>query len=114
MPTHLLEPPVVGPILADKDRVHRGLHIVIDASGARTAEERKRPIRGVKHHLLRLTRIGPHKRHPAIAQADMRDLHRRGHAIDQNNFMAPVELEGFAGIEAQRHISCRRGFPCYL
>ena len=46
---------------------------------------------GVKHHLLRLARIGPNKRHPAVAEADMRHLDGRGRAIDQDNFLAPVE-----------------------
>jgi hypothetical protein len=28
----------------------------------------------VEHHLLAFARIGPHKGHPAVAQADMRHL----------------------------------------
>ena len=60
---------------------------------------------GVKHHLLRLARIGPNKRHPAVAEANMRHLDRRGRAIDQDNFLAPVELIRLTGIKAQRNIS---------
>ena len=29
---HLLEPPVIGPILANKDRIHRRLHVVINTA----------------------------------------------------------------------------------
>jgi hypothetical protein len=58
---------------------------------------------GVEDHLLRLSRIGPDEDHPAVAEPDMGDLHRRGHPIDQNDLVAPVELVGFARIEAQRH-----------
>ena len=60
---------------------------------------------GVKHHLLRLARIGPNKRHPAVAEANMRHLDRRGRAIDQDNFLAPVELIRLTGTKAQRNIS---------
>jgi hypothetical protein len=83
MAAHLLEAAIVGAILADEDRVHRRLHVVVDAPRAGAAEEGERPVVGVEHHLLRLARIGPHERHPAVAQADMGNLHRRGHAIDQ-------------------------------
>ncbi len=104
MPAHLLEAAVIGAILADKDRIHRRLHIVVDAPGTGAAEESERLVMGVEHHLLRLTRIGSHERHPAVAQANMGDLHGRGHAIDQNDLMAPIELIGLTRIEAQRNI----------
>ena len=41
----------------------------------------------------------------------MGDLHRRGHAVEDHDLMAPVELVGLARIEAQRHIGARRRFP---
>jgi hypothetical protein len=49
-----------------------------------------------------------------VTQADMGDLHDRGHAIDQNNLMAPIKLKGLARIEAQRNIGAGRGFLCRL
>ena len=41
----------------------------------------------------------------------MRHLHRHGRTIENDNFVAPVKLIGFAGIKAQRHIRRSRGFP---
>ena len=35
MPAHLQEAAVVGPLLADEDRLDRGLHVVVDARGCR-------------------------------------------------------------------------------
>jgi hypothetical protein len=62
---------------------------------------------GIEHHLLGLARVGPDEQHPAVAEPDMRHLHRRGHTVDQHDLMAPVELVGFAGFETQRHIRGR-------
>src|SRR5260370_26226699 len=58
---HLEEAAIVLPILADEDRLHRRLHVVVDAARARAPEKRERPLVGVENHLLRLTRIrAPH------------------------------------------------------
>ncbi len=67
MPAHLLESAVVGAIFADKDRVHRGLHIIVDAPRTGAAEEGEGLVMRIEHHLLRLARIGPDERHPAMA-----------------------------------------------
>ena len=96
------------PLLADEDRLHRRLHVVVDAARAGALEEGESPIMGVEHHLLRLARIGPRKHHPTVAEPDMRDLHRRRHAVDQHDLVAPVELVGLTGREAQRHIGLAR------
>jgi hypothetical protein len=101
---------IVGAVAADEDRVHRRLHVVVDAPGARPAEEGERLVVGVEDHLLRLAGIGSDKQHPAVAKPDMGDLHRGGHAVDQNDLMAPVELVGLARIEAERHVGYCRGF----
>ena len=114
MPAHLLEPAIVGPIFADKDRVHRRLHVVVNAPGAGAAEEGKRSVVRIEHHLLRLAGIGPNIRHPTVAKANMGALHGRGHTIDQNDFTAPVELVGFIGVEARRDIGRGRSLPCRL
>ena len=103
MSAHLLEATVVRAVFAHEDRVHGRLHIVVDPPRAGTAEEGERLVMGVEDHLLRLSRIGSDEDHPAVAEPDMGDLHRRGHPVDQNDLVAPVELVGFARIEAQRH-----------
>jgi hypothetical protein len=76
--------------------------VVVDPAFAGVAEEGERPVVGIEHHLLRLTRIGPHERHPAVAQPDLRELHRHRGAAKQHHFLRPVELQRFAGREAQR------------
>src|SRR6266576_7194877 len=63
MAAHLHEATIVETPFADEDRLHRGLHIVVDAASARALEQGERPVVGVKHHLLRLARIAPHKQH---------------------------------------------------
>ena len=65
-------------------------------------EKRERPLVSVEHHLLRLARIGAHEHHPAVAEADVRDLHRRRHAVQHDDLVAPVELVGLARREGQR------------
>ena len=105
---HLQEAAIVGPLAADEDRVHRGLHVVVDAARAGALEEGERPVVRVEHHLLRLARIGPHEQHPAVAQPHVRHLHRHRRAVDQHDLVAPVELVGLARREAQRHIRVRR------
>jgi hypothetical protein len=54
---------------------------------------RKCPV-GVEHHLLRLARIGLDEQHAAVAEPDMGGLHDHRNAIQQNDFVAPVELIG--------------------
>jgi hypothetical protein len=40
------------PLLADEDRLHRRLHVVVDAARAGALEEGEGPVVGVEHHLL--------------------------------------------------------------
>ncbi|MNT77173.1 hypothetical protein D3C72_2162560 [compost metagenome] len=62
----------------------------------------------VKHHLLALAHISPREHHPAVAEPDMRHLHRRRHALDHNDLVAPVELIGLAGRIVERHVGLGR------
>ncbi len=105
---HLEEPAIIGPLATDEDRVHRSLHIVVNAARAGALEEREPLVVRVEHHLLRLARIGTGEQHPAVAQTQMRHLHRHRRAADQNDLVAPVELVCLAGREAQRHERVRR------
>jgi hypothetical protein len=108
MAAHLPEPAVVGAPLAHEYRVHRRLHVIVDAARAGALVEGERAVVRVEHHLLRLARVGPNERHPAVAEPHVRDLHRHRDAGDQHHLVAPVELVGLARIEAQRHEGCRR------
>ena len=96
MPAHLCEAAVVAAIPAGEDRIHRRLHVVVDAARAGPAEEGERPIMRVEHHLLRLARIGPHEEHPAVAEPHVRHLQGDRHAVQQDDLVAPVELVGLA------------------
>ena len=105
---HLEEAAIVLPILADEDRLHRRLHVVVDAARAGAPEEGERPLVRVENHLLRLTRIGAHEHHAAVAKTDVRDLHGRRHPVHHDDLVAPVELVGLARRERQRNIDARR------
>ena len=109
MRAHLQEAAIVLAILADEDRLHRRFHVVVDAARAGAPEKCERPLMGVEHHLLRFARISAHEHHPAVAEAQMRDLHDRRHPVHHNDLVAPVELIGLARRERQRHKGiCRR------
>ena len=81
---HLQETAIVEAVLADEDRVHRRLHIVVDATSAGPLEQREGPVMGIEHHLLRLARIGAHEQHPAVAKPDVGDLHDQRHAAQHD------------------------------
>src|SRR5215469_16311999 len=68
-------------ILAKEDRLDCRLHIVVDAARAGALEEGESAIMRIEHHLLGLTRIGPHERHPTVAQPDMRNLDSHCHPV---------------------------------
>ena len=108
MRAHLEEAAIVLPVLADEDRLHRRLHVVVDAARAGAAEEREGAVVRVEHHLLGLARIGAHEHHPAVAEAHVRDLHRHRHAVQHDDLVAPVELVGLARRKAQRNKGRRR------
>lgn len=111
MTAHLQETAVELAILANKHRLHRRLHVVVDAARAGSLEKGKRPIVGVEHHLLRLARIGAHEQHPAVAEADVRHLHRHRRAAQHDDLVAPIKLVRFARRKAQRHIGFRHRRP---
>src|SRR5690606_29078478 len=104
---HLQKTAVVEAILTDKNRLDRRLHVVVDAPGAGALEEGERPVMGIEHHLLSLARIGSNIKHPTVAQPNMGDLDGDRRSIEQHNFVAPVELIGFARCKAERHEGAR-------
>ncbi len=99
---HLQEAAVVGALAPDEDRLHRGLHVVVDPALAGAAEEGERPVVGVEDHLLALARVGPHEQHARV-QSGRGRLDRCGRAADQHDLVAPVELVGLSGGEDERH-----------
>ena len=105
---HLEEAAIVLAVLADEDRLHRRLHVVVDAALAGAPEEREGAVVRVEHHLLRLARIGAHEHHAAVAEPHVGDLHRRRHAVHHDDLVAPVELVGFARRKRQRNVGLRR------
>jgi hypothetical protein len=105
---HLEETAIVLAVLADEDRLHRRLHVVVNAALAGAPEEREGAVVGVEHHLLRLARVGAHEHHPAHGKPHVGDLHRRRRPADDDDLVAPVELVGFARRKRQGNVSFRR------
>jgi hypothetical protein len=105
---HLQEAAIVEAVLADEDRLHRRLHVVVDAALAGALEQREGPIMGVEHHLLRLARIGSYEQHPAVAEPHVGRLHDDRHAAQHDDLVAPVELVSLPRFESQRDVCCRR------
>ena len=108
MRAHLQKAPVVLPGAPDEDRLHRRLHVVVDAAPADPAVKGEGLVVCIEDHLLRLAEIGAHDRHAAIGKPHLRDLHHDGQAVKLDRLVAPVELIGFARIKPQRDESLRR------
>ena len=108
MAAHLREAAIELALLANENRLHRRLHVVVDAARAGALEKGEGALMRVENHLLRLAWIGANEDHPAVAQAHVGDLHDRRHAVEQDDLMAPVELIGFTRIEAERNIGGSR------
>src|SRR5215471_10871261 len=105
MAAHLQETPIVEPVLADEDRLHRGLHVVVDAASTRPLEQREGAVVSIEHHLLRLARITPDTRHYELPssmggesseawRAVLEDLIKRG--LQRPQFLI---VDGAAGLE---------------
>ena len=108
MRAHLEKAAIVLAVLADEDRLHRRLHVVVEAAPTGASKEREGALVGVEHHFLRLARIGAHEHHPAHGKPDVGDLRRRRHPVDDDDLMAPVKLISFARREGQWHVGFRR------
>jgi hypothetical protein len=106
---HLRKPAIVEAILADEDRLNGRFHVVVNAALAGAFEKGKGTVMRVEDPLLGLARIGAHKWHAAVAEADVSDLNGDRRAIEHDDFMAPVELVGLAGRKREGHIGlCQR------
>ena len=58
---------------------------------------------GIEQHLMGLKQIGPDQESAAVGQLRVRDLQVDALATNGGPVLAPVELEGFARLEDQRH-----------
>ena len=94
MRAHLEETAIVLAVLAHEDRLHRRLHVVVDSAPAGAPKEREGAVVRVEHHLLRLARIGANEHHAAVAEPDVGDFHRRRHAVDDDDLVAPDPMGG--------------------
>ena len=93
--------------LALLDLVHGRLHVVVDAA-ARNATECGEAARvRVEQHLVALARVGHEPEGTAGAQLHVRDLQAVVDAAHEQSLFAPVELEGLAEFEGQRHEGAR-------
>mmetsp|Transcript_44314 Transcript_44314/g.78330 ORF Transcript_44314/g.78330 Transcript_44314/m.78330 type:complete len:366 (+) Transcript_44314:5222-6319(+) len=103
MRAHGLEARVDRALLADADLVDRGLHVVVHAPLGDAAQRLEGACVGVEQHLVALTGIRHEPEGPTGAQLHVRQLHPVVDAADHQTFLAPVELEGLAPLEGQRH-----------
>ncbi len=102
MAAHLQEAAIVETAFANEDHLHRRLHVVVPRRQAPLNSANARS--WASNTVSCLTRIGPNEQHPTVAKPDMRRLHDHRGPAQQDHFVAPVKLVGFAGRKAQRHI----------
>ncbi len=91
------EAAVEQPFLADKDRLHHRLEIVVDHALRHAAEEGERAVVRIEHHLLGLPGIGHDEHLPAERQAEMRHLDGLHDPTELDMLVAPIELADLAG-----------------
>jgi len=60
---------------------------------------------GIEHHLLGFAGIGTDKRHAAMTEPDMSNLHDSRHAGEFDDFVTPVELVGLPRRKRERYVS---------
>src|SRR5260221_12654449 len=114
MRAHLQKAAIISTRLADEDRFDRRLHVVVDAAPADPAIELERFVMGVEHQLLGLPKVDAHKRHAAVRQLHVRRLDRQRQVLERDRLVAPVELVGFPGREAHRHVGMDRNPDAFV
>ena len=97
-------------LLANEDRFHHRLQIVIDHAQGHAAEEGEGPVMGVEHHFLRFPRIGDDEHLAAESQAEMRDLDGLHDASEFDLLVAPIKLADLARRKTQRNKGLRQGW----
>src|SRR5690606_28702623 len=107
---HRHEADVDVALLATAHLVDCRAHVVVDATARNAAKHAEGMIVGVEQHLMGLEEIGTDDKGPAVAKLRMRHLQLGALIADDRPVLRPVELEGFSGLESQRHecpASCR-------
>ncbi len=69
---------------------------------------------GVEYQLLGLAKVDANERHAAVRQLHVRSLDRQRQALKRDRLVAPVELVGFPGREAHRHIGMDRNPSVFI
>ena len=85
------------PRLALLDLVHRGLHVVVDATTRNAAQGGEGSRVGVEQHFVALHRVRLDDKRLAEAQLEVRGHDLAPDATDHQVFFAPVELVRFPG-----------------
>ena len=75
----------------------------LPGDGLHANRERGQRIVGIKHHLLRLARIGHNEHLTAVSQPEMRQFDRRRGSAQHDMLVAPVKLRHITGRREQRH-----------
>ena len=88
-------------LLADEDRFHDCLQVVVDHAQWHAAAEGKRPVMRVEHHLLRLSRVGHDEHLAAERQAKIHDLDSLHDSAELDMFISPIERADLARRKSQ-------------
>src|SRR5208283_3271620 len=86
---HLEEAAIVLAVLADEDRVHRRLHVVVMPRWQAPRKNAKARSWASNTISSCLARVGAHEHHAAVAEPHVGDLHRRRHAVHDDDLVAP-------------------------
>ena len=111
MAGHGLEPRVDLPDLARADAIHGRAHVVEDAATRHPAEHPECLGQSVEQHLVGLQFVGPDHEGPAVRQLGMGGLQLEPLAAHRRPVLAPVELEGLAGLKGERYEHPAPGGP---
>ena len=102
MARHLQEAAVVLALLAEEDQINGGLEIVVDATTGNAVPEPECPPVRIEDHLLRFAQIRHGEKHPAVREAQVRDLDLLHLPAKLDRLVAPVELIRFTRSEGER------------
>ena len=103
MRAHRSEARVDDTALVLQDFVDGHAHFVVDATPCNTTKRRGTARVRIKQRLVTLARVGHQPERSTRAQLRVHDLQQPVDAADNEPLFAPIELEGFSGLEGERH-----------